>query len=174
MLGTYEFPDFPMDTETFGVKQWEHIPGEVVQDYLFKYAEKFGISDKIRYQSSVLTAEHQDGPEGGWVLTVRSKSDESKLVAKKLVVATGLTSDPFLPHFEGQEDFETSRIFHSKDFWYHKDSIDTAKRVTVFGGTKSAWDAVYAYGSKGVKVDWVIRGNKSPTAELCYTMIPDC
>ncbi|OCL02531.1 hypothetical protein AOQ84DRAFT_268633, partial [Glonium stellatum] len=34
MLGTYEYPDFPMDSATFGVQPGEHIPGPVVHQYL--------------------------------------------------------------------------------------------------------------------------------------------
>jgi hypothetical protein len=30
--------------------------------------------------------------------------------------------------------------------------------VTVFGGTKLAWDAIYNYATNGIQVDWVIRG----------------
>ncbi|KAK0643834.1 hypothetical protein B0T16DRAFT_332376 [Cercophora newfieldiana] len=156
MLGTYEYPDFPMDTETFGVKPGEFIPGTVMHKYLSKYAEKFDILDKIRYQSKVLTAEHQDGPDGGWILTVQSGSSETRIAARKLIMATGFTSDPFLPHFEGQEEFGVP-LFHGKDFLQNAGTLDSAKTVTVFGGTKSAWDAVYAYGIKGIKVNWVIR-----------------
>ncbi|KAK3938149.1 FAD/NAD(P)-binding domain-containing protein [Diplogelasinospora grovesii] len=154
MLGTYEYPDFPMDTETFGVKPGQHIPGTVMHEYLSKYAEKFGIADKIRCSTKVLSAEHQDGAEGGWVLT--ADGADKKIFARKMILATGLTSEPFLPEFEGQSEFGAT-IFHGKDFLQHADTLDTAKSVTVFGGTKSAWDAVYAYGSKGIKVDWVIR-----------------
>ncbi len=157
MLGTYEYPDFPMDSDTFGVKPGEHMSGEVMHRYLTKYAEKFGILDKIRYQSPVLTAEHQDGAEGGWILTVQQGDAQSQIFACKLVIASGLTSEPFLPHIQGQEEFGQP-IFHGKDFIKYADTLDSAKRVTVFGGTKSAWDVVYAYASKGVKVDWVIRG----------------
>ncbi|KAK3389146.1 hypothetical protein B0H63DRAFT_94822 [Podospora didyma] len=157
MLGTYDYPDFPMDTETFGVKPGEFVPGAVVHEYLTKYAETFGIAPKIRYQHKVLTAEHQEGPNGGWILTVQDGGKvETKILARKLVFATGLTSEPFLPHFEGQEEFGVP-LFHGRDFLKHADTLDSAKSVTVFGGTKSAWDAAYIYASKGVKVDMVIR-----------------
>ncbi|KXX75487.1 Indole-3-pyruvate monooxygenase YUCCA2 [Madurella mycetomatis] len=157
MLGTYEYPDFPMD-ESFGIRTGEHMPGEVMHKYLTKYAEKFGFLDKIRHQTSVLTAEHQDGAEGGWILTVQDGDAKTqyKIFARKLTLATGLTSQSFLPHIEGQEEFGVP-LFHSKDFVKYADTLDSAKTVTVFGATKSAWDAVYAYASKGVKVDWVIR-----------------
>lgn len=73
------------------------------------------------------------------------------------MVATGLSSEEFLPKFDGEETF-SAPIFHSKHFPKYADTLDTAKSVTVLGGTKSAWDAVYAYASKGIQVDWVIRG----------------
>ncbi|OLN82717.1 FAD-containing monooxygenase EthA 5 [Colletotrichum chlorophyti] len=156
MLGTYEYPDFPMDPETFGILPGQHIPGQVLHDYLTKYAETFGIFDKIRFQHKVISAEHQE--TGGWILTVLNGRDgkEFQIGAKKLVLATGLTSEAFLPNFEGQDDFGAP-IFHGKDFLQHADTLETAKSVTVFGGTKSAWDLVYAYATKGIKVHWVIR-----------------
>lgn len=161
-LGTYEFPDFPMNTSEFGVKPGEHIPGPVVHNYLKTVAEKFDIADKIRYSTRVTSAEHRD--TGGWVITAvkyehgSSSHIEEKYFAKKLVVASGLTSEPFLPYFNGQDSFGKP-IFHGKDFPKHADTIDTAQSVTVFGGTKTGWDAVYAYASKGVHVDWVIRAS---------------
>ncbi|KAK4169640.1 hypothetical protein QBC43DRAFT_225112 [Cladorrhinum sp. PSN259] len=158
MLGTFEFPDFPMDTETFGVKPGEHIPGHVMHQYLTKYAERYGIFDKIRYRTKVVSAEHQDGPDsaGGWTLTlsVENGVSDAKLFARKLIVATGLTSEAFLPIFKGEQEFGAP-VFHTKDFHYHAD--DPVKCPTVFGGTKSAWDAVYSYATNGIKVNWVIR-----------------
>lgn len=160
MLGTYEFPDFPMDSKTFGVQPGEHMTGAVMHEYLTKYAEKFDVSDKIRYRSKVLVAEHQDGPEGGWILTVQTDSKETKIATKKLIFATGITSEPFLPHIDGQEKFGAP-LFHSRDFLQNASLLDSARSVTVFGGTKSAWDAAYAFGIKGIKVNWVIRGEFS-------------
>ncbi|KAK8102245.1 hypothetical protein PG984_015391 [Apiospora sp. TS-2023a] len=159
MLGTYEYPDFPMDPDTFGVKPGEHIPGAVLHDYVRAYAEKFGILQKIKCGHKVLIAEHLEVPEGGWVLTAQDPSGaKCTFAAKKLVVATGLTSQPFMPDFNGQESFEAP-LFHNKDFLKHAGTIKTAKSVTVFGGTKSAWDAVYEYATNGVHVDWVIRAS---------------
>ncbi|KAM0322169.1 hypothetical protein ACHAQA_009658 [Verticillium albo-atrum] len=156
MLGTYEYPDFPMDTETFGVKPGQFIPGPVVHRYLTKYAERFDILGRVRCEHKVISAEKQPG--GGWLLTVQATKDvvESQILAKKLVLATGLTSEAFLPEFDGQETFGAP-IFHVKDFAQNAYTLETASSVTVFGGTKSAWDMVYAHATKNVKVDWVIR-----------------
>ncbi|KAK3648628.1 hypothetical protein LTR22_013262 [Elasticomyces elasticus] len=157
MLGTFEYPDFPMDTETFGVKTNEHIPAPVVNKYLKAYAANFGIADFIRLQTKVSVAEHQDTAEGGWILTVvNAEQHESKLFTCRLILATGRTSDPFLPHFAGQETFG-GRLFHGKQFRDNRDTLQTAKAITIFGASKTAWDAVYAYATAGVKVNWIIR-----------------
>jgi cation diffusion facilitator CzcD-associated flavoprotein CzcO len=156
-LSTYEYPDFPMSTETFGTKLGEYIPGEVVHRYLNMYAQHFGIYNKMRFEHKVETAEHQE--DGGWILTVKdAKAGKVVMIkARKLVLATGVTSEPFLPHFEGQEGFGVP-LFHGKDLLRHEDTYKTAKSVTVFGGTKLAWDVIYNYATKGIQVDWVIRG----------------
>ncbi|KAL9563306.1 hypothetical protein ACKAV7_012386, partial [Fusarium commune] len=126
MLGTYQYPDFPMDTETFGVKPGQHIPGQIVHRYLETYARHFDIYDKIRFEHKVETAEHQDN--GGWILT----------------------------------EYFGAPIFHGKDLRSHEDTYGTAKSVTVSEGTKSAWDMVYLYATKGIQVNWVIRGKIRP------------
>lgn len=156
MLGTYEYPDFPMDSVTFGVQPGQHIPGSVVHQYLDAYARHFDIYDKIRFSVSVESTRHLD--QGGWVLTARDEESDTniEISTKKLVVATGLTSQPFLPHFDGQDKFNVP-LFHGKDFLKHADTLQAAKSVTVFGGTKTAWDLVYQYATKGIHVNWVIR-----------------
>lgn len=156
LLGTFEYPDFPMDTATFGVEPGQHIPGLVANKYLKAYADEFGIADRIRLQTKVQSAEHHD-KTGGWTLTVEDAGGtKTSVMVRRLIIATGLTSDPFLPHFEGQEIYG-GKIFHGKYFKQNSDTLHTAKNVTVFGGTKFAWDAVYAYSTAGVAVDWVIR-----------------
>jgi cation diffusion facilitator CzcD-associated flavoprotein CzcO len=161
LLGTYEFSDFPMDPEIFGVNPGEHIPAEVMHNYLTYYAERFDLISRIRFETKVNSAEYK-GP-GKWLIKVtRGFIDDNALESdeistKRLVVATGLTSEPFLPTFTGGEVFGAP-LFHSRDFLKYESTLETAKKVAVFGGSKSAWDAVYAYASKGVQVDWIIRG----------------
>lgn len=160
LKGTYEYLDYPMSPEIFGVKPGEYMPGEVMHKYLTSYAEAFGIKEKIRLRHTLLEAEHQGGKDGGWVLSVECPTgDIKKVLARKMVLATGLTSEAFLPDFKGQEEFGAP-LFHSKELKKYEETLskERTKVVTVLGGTKSAWDAVYAYASKGIKVHWVIRG----------------
>lgn len=157
MLGTYEFSDFPMTPELFGVQPGEHIPGHVVQAYMEKYAEHFGFTDRIRLETYVQSAEHR--LDETWLLTTTTEdTPEQTMVARKLIVATGITSQAYLPDFRGQETFEAP-LFHCRDLLQHEGKIlQPGQKVTVFGGTKSAWDAVYASATtSGVQVDWVIR-----------------
>lgn len=170
LLGTLEYPDFPMTTARFGVKTDNYIPGEVVHEYLEAYATEFGISEHIRLRTKVLSAEHLDGAEGGWVLTIAS-SDASdkrgqKLVkARRLIIATGITSEAFLPHFRGQETFG-GRVFHGKHFQQNRDTLKTAKSAVVLGGHKFAWDAAYTYAMAGVETHMVIRGESCALGEM--------
>jgi cation diffusion facilitator CzcD-associated flavoprotein CzcO len=160
ILGTYEYSDFPMTPEAYNVEPGQHIPGDIVHIYLQNYAEKFGVYERVRFDSKVEAAEHQH--DGGWLITVSKnfKSSNvrqtSKLVTSKLIVATGMTSDPFLPHIPGSHKFEAP-IFHPKDFLKNASTLETAGTIGVLGGTKSAWDVVYAYASKGHRVEWIIR-----------------
>ncbi|KAJ5101150.1 hypothetical protein N7456_007202 [Penicillium angulare] len=155
MLGTYEYSDFPMDEETFGVKQGEHIPGEIVQKYFVAYAENFKFLDRIRLNHHVDSAEHK--PDGSWRLTVSHEDKPFEIETRKLIVATGITSQSYLPNFKGQEIFDAP-LFHCGDLLkYENEVIKSGERVTVFGGTKSAWDAAYACATAGMKVDWIIR-----------------
>ncbi|KAG4420314.1 hypothetical protein IFR04_006520 [Cadophora malorum] len=160
LFGTYEYPDFPMDFEVFGVKKNEHIPGAVLNAYHKAYATEFGITPLIRFTTKVLVAEHMEIEEGGWELTVLNSETnvETKLYTRRLIVATGQTSEAFVPHFDGQETFG-GPIFHGKDWPLYADTIKKGTTITVFGGTKFAWDAVYQYASAGARVNWVIRAS---------------
>jgi cation diffusion facilitator CzcD-associated flavoprotein CzcO len=157
MLGTYEYSDFPMDTKSFGVEPGEHIPGAVVHRYLTAYAQRFGVYERTRLNTRVETAE-EDEDRSGWTLSMTDTKTgaSSSLRTKKLVVATGLTSQPNMPTLPGQDTFE-SPLFHIKDFAAHASTLQTARHVVVLGGAKSAWDAAYAYAEAGVTVDMVIR-----------------
>ena len=155
MLGTYEYSDFPMDEETFGVKPGQHIPGDIVQKYLVAYAEHFKFLDRIRLNHQVESAERK--LDGSWQLNVSHDDFALVIETKKLIVATGITSQAYLPTFKGQETFGAP-LFHCRDMLQHENEVfKSGERVTVFGGTKSAWDAAYACATAGMKVDLVIR-----------------
>jgi cation diffusion facilitator CzcD-associated flavoprotein CzcO len=144
LVGTYEFSDFPLDHTRYGVEEGRPLPGEVVQRYLTDYSKAFGVYQRIRFDCKVESCQRKNG--GGWLLNLSGH----QMFASKLIIATGLTSDPLLPLIKGAESFEAP-LFHSKDFKHNASTVDTSKTVCVLGGAKSAWDVVYAYASRGVQ-----------------------
>ena len=164
LLGSYEFSDFPMTEAQFGVRAGQHIPGDAVHAYLQVYVKVRDLGEKIRLRCQLTRAEYTGDKE--WVLTVEDGcgGDDSSLgdttyVIKtpRLILATGLTSQPSMPHLTGQDAFGIP-LFHVRDLAQHESKVLVeGASVTVLGGTKSAWDTVYACASSGVSVDWVIR-----------------
>lgn len=79
------------------------------------------------------------------------------LLARKLLVAAGLTSQANMPGLPDQEAFRGT-IIHHVDFG--KSSIlkdSQVKHVAVLGGAKSAADVAYAAAKSGKMVSWIIR-----------------
>lgn len=160
LLGSYEFSDFPMSPGRFDVRPSQHIPGTAVHEYLQQYADHFGITPHLRFRQKVESAELKE--DGKWTLSIYSLDSMGRIlvmntmVARKMVVATGLTSEPYVPDFAGQETFERP-ILHSRQFRAREKEVEAAKQVVIVGGNKSAWDACYWAASTGAHVDLVIR-----------------
>ncbi|KAL1582555.1 hypothetical protein WHR41_08702 [Cladosporium halotolerans] len=153
MVGTYEFPDFPMAESKYGVKPNNHIPGTVLNQYLTDFAHHFGFFNKIQFRTKVDTIE----PVGeAWKLFVTGPSGERAVIAKKLILATGLTSTPNMPTYKGSENLGAP-LFHAKDFCARAPELKNVKNSVVVGGAKSAFDVAYAQVEAGSTVDLVIR-----------------
>ena len=157
MRGNYEFGDFTTEQAGLNVKHGAHIVGDEVHQYLKEYAKQFDIFRHMRFNTKVSTAEHLSGGRG-WILSITTGDKSSQIFARRLVVATGLTSDAFVPHVLGSDVKGAPPIVHVKDFQDRSAELfKTVKHATVLGGTKSAWDVSYAFASAGIRVDWVIR-----------------
>lgn len=157
MVGTYEHPDFPMSEARYGVRPDTHIPGAVLHRYLTDFARHFGFLDRIRFRSKVDVVE----PAGdAWKLTVTGPDGKTRdVVAKKLILATGLTSTPNMPTYKGSEDLGAP-LFHAKDFCEQAPRLaGRVNNAVVVGGAKSAYDVAYAMVQDGATVDLVIRDN---------------
>ncbi len=164
VVGSYEFSDFPLDRERYGLKEGQHIPGAVVHRYLCDFVAHYDLP--VRLRTDVVSATLLD--TGKWQMSYRvvyledggseSKFEdpESQLITDKLVLATGLTSEPSVPTLQGQEKFR-GRILHSKQLESRAADIAQAKTVVILGGNKSAWDACYNAARSGVQVHMVMR-----------------
>lgn len=156
MLGSYEFPDYPMSTKVYGVKPGGHIPGAVLHRYLTDFAREFGILDRMQFKTTVNKVEPTS--DDGWTLTVKTPGGERQVKTAKLILATGLTSTPNIPVYQGAEQFGNP-FFHAKDFCVKAPELAGSKNVVVVGGAKSAYDVAYAMVESGATVDLVIRPN---------------
>ncbi|KAK3173878.1 hypothetical protein Dsin_032563 [Dipteronia sinensis] len=159
LLGSYEFSDFPMGSDRFNVKPGQHIPGTAVYDYLNGFAEAFGLMPFMQLQQRVESAELL--PDGTWSLRIVAVSGGTSfeprvLICRRLVVATGLTSQPSMPTFAGQNTFHRP-LFHAKELRLKTHIIENSRKIAVLGGNKSAWDACYHAAKNGVHVHMVIR-----------------
>jgi cation diffusion facilitator CzcD-associated flavoprotein CzcO len=143
ILGSYESPDFPMIVDKYGVKPGEHIPGTVVHQYMADFAKTFDIWRRIRFRTKV--EEIQQESNGQWILTLttfqptdgKETMKTKKIAVDKLIIATGATGNPNMPNIPGADDFDAP-LFHAKEFLQKKELLKIAKKVVVYGGSKSA------------------------------------
>lgn len=158
LVGSYEFGDFPLDLDRFGLEPGQHIPGAVVHEYLRQFAERYDLTSRLRLRTAVVSAEMLDN--GEWILQISGADDErsntGSIKAKKLVVATGLTSKPSIPTFPGQGEFQ-GKVFHSIHLKDRAKDIESANEVVVLGANKSAWDTCYSAAVAGAHVNMVVR-----------------
>ncbi|PSN61670.1 putative dimethylaniline monooxygenase [Corynespora cassiicola Philippines] len=156
MVDTYEYPDFPMSESKYGVAKFNHIPGAVLHRYLTDYAKHFGVFERVQFHTQVDLVHQLD--DGSWRITVSTPKGVRDVVSKRLIVATGLTSTPNMPHYKNEAEFGAP-LFHAKDFCQEAQNLGPVKNAVVVGGAKSAFDVAYAMVEDGATVDLVIRHN---------------
>jgi dimethylaniline monooxygenase (N-oxide forming) len=184
--GAYEFTDMSYDPTDDPPQPGNYIPSKRVHEYMNKYAETWGVKDKIRF--GVMVERCKRAPDGvKWEVHLGGGNEKSPLVCDKLIIATGLTSQPKVPNIPS-ENF-TPLMFHSRFFGQHYSTLqeDSIKTVCVYGGGKSGYDAVTAAVNHGKQVFWIIREQGGggvpaffkpqlfgkPTAENAFTPIND-
>jgi hypothetical protein len=180
-VGWLEFPDMPITPGEFDVQPRAHIKSEVVNEYLEVYAKRFHVQERIRLRTKVSSIEHLEKDGGGWSVTwvrpaklaaVGAGVEQGVIHSSKLVIATGHTSEPLLPHFKGQETLQIP-IFHTKDWAEQRDLLKSAKETVVLGGGKSAFDAAYMFADAGIKTHMVIRASgRGPCWMAQYNATP--
>lgn len=118
----------------YGLKAGQHIPGDIVHRYLCDFAEHYNLSSTLRFETRVDAAIVQR--DETWLIKYSGKSS-GQLVTSKLVIATGLTSEPYIPKLSGRDTFR-GHVFHSKDLKMCAPDLASSSKVVVIGGNKSA------------------------------------
>ena len=149
-LGLFNYTDTPMPSE--GTTDTRLVTGKMIHKYLNKYAQDHDLLRRIRFNTFI---EGVERCEVGWRLHIRGKDD--LIECKKLMVATGVTSIPYLPNLPMTD--VTIPIIHSKDLGTSWKALESRRvqHVVVVGAAKSAYDAVYLLLSMGKRVTWIIR-----------------
>lgn len=108
---------------------------DVLLDYFKGVAKKYGLYDRIRFNTEVLGAEWHEG-SATWTVHTRTKDGREETLSSNAVVsAVGQLNQPKLPDIEGRDSFK-GPAFHSAR-WDH--SVDLAgKKVGVIGTGCSA------------------------------------
>ncbi|CAG8060676.1 unnamed protein product [Penicillium olsonii] len=159
--GLFEFSDLPMRKES--VLPDGRIPSKAVHDYLVEYATKFKLTERLRLNTWIENirrdpASLADDGIDHWVVTVAGTREQ--IQSRKIIIASGLTSEPLIPSLPGRDEFE-GEVLHSKALGHpefvNRISDPSLRHAVVYGGSKSAFDAVHLLLCAGKTVDWVIR-----------------
>ncbi len=125
---TTEFLDFPMPEGTA-----DYPNHRALQDYFARYCENFGLRQHFFFNTRLESAE-RDAQTGLWRLRF---DDGSTYTYRGLILANGTLSEPNIPTFKGQENYE-GEIIHSNK--YKKADIFKEKRVLIVGAGNSGCD----------------------------------
>lgn len=160
----YQFPDWPLpkDTPNF-------TPGPIIQQYLQDYADHFGVTPNIRFDTRVTNLSDAVSPQG-WSITSEDASGVHQEVYNLVVICIGLYSNqPYIPEFPDRENFQ-GEIMHNSRL---KSSEQLAgKRVAVIGYGKSATDAVLEAANSAVEAHIIFRESHWPIPRKLAGILP--
>ncbi|KAK7337387.1 hypothetical protein VNO77_17958 [Canavalia gladiata] len=130
-----------------------YIPKKQFLEYLDDYVSHFRITPL--YRRTVEVAEYDQGSEKWRVKTRNGDSGKVEEYSSKfLVVATGETSDPFLPQIQGLSTFP-GKVLHSTAFNSGKDFKD--QHVLVVGSGNSGMEIAFDLVNHGAITSILIR-----------------
>ena len=163
--GLFEYSFYPMKKE--GLTKDRYISGKTIHDYLLSFAQDYDLVRRTQLRTKVKDA-RKIGEK--WILKLEGHG-ASQVSATKLIVATGVTSGPYIPDFP-KDGFEKP-IIHSGQIGPKIEYLTGPKvqRATVLGAAKSAYDTVFLLLKAGKEVDWIIREDGSgvgTTSPQCF------
>ncbi len=128
-----------------------------VRGYLRTYAERFGVLERVRFDTEVLHAapvRDEAGRDSGWELKTRTGEVLETARFDYLVVCNGVFSAPHMPPVQGIEGF-SGEVLHS-GACVDADLV-RGKRVVVVGSAKSGLDCAAWAGRLGHSCTLVFR-----------------
>lgn len=160
----YEFPDWPLPADVP-----DYTPGPVIQDYLERYAQHFGVLPHIHFEASVIQIRRQR-TVGGWSIDYQQGGSAHRAEFDFVVVCTGLYSNkPHLPTFAGQDQFRGS-VLHISQL-QDRNQL-RGKRVAVIGFGKSATDAALESSAVAEQTNIIYRQTHWPVPPLLLNILP--
>ncbi|MBW4668668.1 MAG: NAD(P)/FAD-dependent oxidoreductase [Cyanomargarita calcarea GSE-NOS-MK-12-04C] len=137
---TFAFSDYPMP-----VSYPEWPTAEQMRNYLQSYAEYFGVSSRINFNTEVINVQGKGEGQSGWVVTVKVPDTQEKVKKQTyefdfVMICNGTHSIANTPSIQGKDEFIASggKILHSSEL----NDLDAIahKKVVVVGFGKSATD----------------------------------
>ncbi|KAL7928619.1 hypothetical protein V8C35DRAFT_228893 [Trichoderma chlorosporum] len=173
-VGLFDFSDLPMPG-VVGLKDWDELPGIKVHEYLHEYARKFNLLERCKFGHRV-TNVRRAVSEKGWTVDAQNTGNDGELVSQsfdcdKLIVATGTFSNPKLPDV-AMTEFKGLAL-HTKDIGQQHKSLlgEDVDSIAIYGGGKSAIDAVNLCIEAGKKAHWIISDKGSGPNMLFNTRL---
>ncbi|XP_043720032.1 probable indole-3-pyruvate monooxygenase YUCCA10 [Telopea speciosissima] len=130
-----------------------YLPRKLFVQYLDDYVTKFKVNPV--YNRSIESATY-DKAAGKWVIKARNTkmNEVEEYSSRFVVVATGETTDPFIPEINGIESF-TGEFLHTSK--YKTGSPFANKSVLVVGCGNSGMEIAYDLSNFGAKTSIIIR-----------------
>ncbi|MEV6386865.1 flavin-containing monooxygenase [Nocardia xishanensis] len=162
----FKYPGIRSDSDMFtlgyGFKPWtarEAIAsGGAIKSYLQETAAQFGITEKIRFGTRLISASWSSADDT-WTLSLSGKDGKARLRCRFLHLATGYYSyrGGFDPELPGEDSFE-GRVVHPQEW---PDDLDyRQKKVAVIGSGATAVTLIPSLAGETSKVTMIQR---SPT-----------
>ncbi|CAO2651136.1 Nn.00g094330.m01.CDS01 [Neocucurbitaria sp. VM-36] len=153
--GLSEFSDLPMTRPPEVDCYHDFYRAKYTTDYLDQYCSRQDKSGRTLRDRMIFNVDIQSVEKIHDLWNVRSKTET--FTAPKVMVASGLCSQPNMPTLPGSETFG-GPIVHTEGFGNTTIMEDPEiKIMVVLGGGKSAADVVYKGVKEGKEVHWIIR-----------------
>ncbi|QOG08710.1 NAD(P)/FAD-dependent oxidoreductase [Aureimonas sp. OT7] len=128
-------------------------PKDKIGDWLEMYAK---VMELNYWGSTTAKSAQYDEADGKWTVVVERDGQETILHPKQLVLATGMSGKPNIPHFDGQDVFRGEQQHSSQ---HPGPDAYKGKRVVVVGSNNSAHDICAALWEAGADVTMVQRSS---------------